>query len=327
MNLEDHPDLDAIVGALSDPEVRWAVTSHVNPDGDALGSLLGAARTLRTAGRDVVMAHINGAHAPDDIAFMVGEDEVIAERLPADISERTLLALDCASEARLWDCGPPWGAGRVINVDHHHDNTRFGHLNLVVGDASSAAEVAFELLGRAGLEIPPDAAEALYIGLVTDTGGFAYGNTAPSSHMTAAALMDLGIDHAQICRRLYEEQPEGRVRLLGEAIGRATRLMEGRLMVADLYQEDFARIGATDTESVVEVLRSVEGVESAALARELDDGLFRVSLRTVSPGLDVSEVARKEGGGGHRAAAGFTTARRPPELFAWIADELSAQGG
>lgn len=327
MNLEEHGDFEAIAKALADPDLKWAVTSHVNPDGDALGSLLGAARTLRAAGRDVVLVHLNGHRVPDDIAFLIDDDESIAGELPDDIGERTLFALDCASEARLWDGGAPWGAGRVINVDHHHDNTRFGDLNLIAGDASSAAEVAFALFRLAGLEIPLGAAEALYVGLVTDTGGFAYGNTAPSSHATAASLMEIGVDHAEICRKLYEEQPEGRIRLLGVAIDRAIRLMDGRLMVADLYQEDFARIGATDTESVVEVLRSIEGVQSAALARELDDGQFRISLRTVNADIDVSRVARKEGGGGHRAAAGFTTARRPPELFAWISDELSAQVG
>jgi phosphoesterase RecJ-like protein len=314
-----------ITEALADPDVRWAVTSHVNPDGDALGSLLGAGRALAAAGRDVVLAHPNGHELPDDIAFLIDEDEVVDAQLPADVAGRTLLVLDCASEARLWPGSPPWGAARVINIDHHHDNTRFGQLNLVAPTASSAAEVAYELLLEAGIPIGERAAEALYVGLITDTGRFSYSNTTPRSHHVAAELMATGINHTLLAQKLYEHQPEGRIRLLGRAIDRSTRLMDGSLMVAALHLDDFASIGANDTETIVEVLRSVDGVESAALARELPDGQFRLSLRTLRSDLDVSVIARAEGGGGHRAAAGFTTARRPPELFEWIAAELAAQ--
>ncbi|MDH3228030.1 MAG: DHH family phosphoesterase, partial [Thermoleophilia bacterium] len=311
--------------ALKDPTVRWAVTSHENPDGDALGSLLGAARALSAAGRDVVLAHPNGRGVPDDIAFLIDEGETLLERLPEDVGERTLLTLDCASETRLWDGGAPWGAGRVINVDHHHDNSLFGHLNIVAPTASSAAEVAYDLIKEAGLPVDRKCAEALYVGLITDTGNFTYSNTSPHSHRTAAELIGLGIDHAEIARRLYEQQPAGRIRLLGRAIERSQILMDGLLMVSDLRQEDFRELEATDTETVVEVLRSVEGVEAAALLRELDDGRFRASLRTSRPDVDVSIVARKEGGGGHRAAAGFTSDRQPAELYEWIVDELRAQ--
>jgi phosphoesterase RecJ-like protein len=138
-------------------------------------------------------------------------------------------------------------------------------------------------------------------------------------------LIELGVDHVEIARRLYQEQPAGRIRLLGRAIERSQILMDGKLMVSDLRQEDFKELDATDTETVVEVMRSVEGVESAALLRELNDGQFRGSLRTSRSDIDVSAVARQEGGGGHRAAAGFTSVRKPNEIYAWIVDELRAQ--
>jgi phosphoesterase RecJ-like protein len=323
--LEGQADLEAVRDALGDPSVRWAVTSHKNPDGDALGSLLGAARALAAGGRDVVIAHPDGGGVPDDIAFLLDESETLHGVLPEDVGQRTLLTLDCASEARLWDGGAPWGAAQVVNVDHHHDNTRFGDLNIIAPAASSAAEVAYDLIRLAGLPVDSRCAEALYVGLITDTGNFTYGNTSPHAHRTAAELIDLGIDHAEIARRLYEEQPLGRIRLLGRAIERCRILMDGRLAVSDLRQEDFRELEASDTETIVEVLRSIEGVEAAALLRELEDGQFRASLRTSRPDVDVSLVARKEGGGGHRAAAGFTSARPAAELFEWIVAELRAQ--
>ena len=323
--LAEAGDAEPVLAALADPAVRWAVASHRNPDGDALGSLLGAARALRSAGRDVVLVHPDGGRLPEDLAFMLREDEIIGGELPEDVGERTLLAVDCASEARLWDGDPPWGAGRVINVDHHHDNTAFGDLNVVLGDASSAAEVVHDLLVAAELPIDADVAEALYVGLITDTGNFTYSNAGPRSHEVAAALIRKGIDHAGIARKLYEEQPLGRIRLLGRALERARVMMDGGLMVSHLERADFRELDATDTETVVEVMRSVEGVESAALARELEDGAWRVSLRTSRDDVDVSVIAREEGGGGHRAAAGFTTTRPPDDLFDWIAGELARQ--
>lgn len=308
-----------VAEALLDPGSRPVVTAHHNPDADAIGSMLGITRALRAAGQEVTMAHPDDPPVPADLMFMVGEGEEILTRPPEDLAERTLVTVDCASEKRLWHDPVHETAGRVINIDHHQDNTRFGHLNLVVPHASSTAEVLMGVIEAAGIALTPAIATPLYAGMVTDTGRFGYTNTGPETHRAAARLLEAGADNAELARRLYEDQPLDRLRLMGRALDRSQRLADGRMVAALLTREDFEAAGGDDSEGIVEVMRSGRGVEVAALVREAGPpGAYRVSLRSVDPDVDMSAIAREEGGGGHRAAAGFSTKRPPDELLAWL---------
>jgi phosphoesterase RecJ-like protein len=174
-------------------------------------------------------------------------------------------------------------------------------------------------------------AEALYVGLVTDTGRFMYENTGPAAHLMAADLIEAGVDVHEIYRRLYEGVPEPKLALLTRALSRAQRFDGGRLMFARLTREDFAETGAEDsyTEGIIDHLRAVEGTKVAALARELTgdvrNGASKVSLRSTDGAVDVSLVARAQGGGGHRQAAGFATDMAPDELVAFLRQAVSAQ--
>jgi bifunctional oligoribonuclease and PAP phosphatase NrnA len=207
----------------------------------------------------------------------------------------------------------------VVNIDHHQDNTRFGHLNLVVPHASSTAEVLMSVIEAAGIALTPEIAAPLYAGMVTDTGRFGYTNTSPATHLAAARLLEAGADNAELARRLYEDQPFDRLVLMGRALDRSRRLADGRMVAALLTRADFDAAGGDDSEGIVEVMRSGRGVQVAALVREAGPpGSYRVSLRSVDPDVDMSAIAREEGGGGHRAAAGFSTNRPPDELFAWL---------
>ena len=314
-----------VAEALARPGERIVVTAHHNPDGDAIGSMLGLARALWGAGQDVVLAHPDPEPVPSDLAFLIG-DERIAPTLPADLSERVLVAVDCASEHRLWHEPVHEAARLVVNIDHHQDNTRFGDLNLVEPLASSTAEVIAGVIAAAGWPLTAGVAGPLYAGLITDTGRFGYSNTRPGAHRLAAALIEAGVDPAEMSRRLYEEQPLDRLLLTGRALERARPLAGGRALGAVLTREDFAAAGGDDTEGIVEAMRGVRGVRAAAFVREAGpDGAWRVSLRTADPAIDVSEIARQEGGGGHRAAAGFSTRRDPDELREWIGRELAAR--
>jgi phosphoesterase RecJ-like protein len=315
-----------VAAILVDPGRRFMVATHRNPDGDALGSMLALTRALRRAGRDALMWHCEPDPVRPDLRFLFADDEPILVELPADARERTLIAVDCASEQRLSDLVPQALAGTVVNLDHHHDNTRFGDLNLVEPLASSTAEVVVHVLEAAGWPLDAAIAEPLYVGLVTDTGRFGQSNATAEAHRVAGMLTASGLDIVAITRALYEEEPLQRLRLLGRALASARSLLGGRLIVAVLRREDVAAAGADcdDTEGVVEALRRARGARVAALVRELDAGL-RVSLRSATPDVDVSAIARAEGGGGHRAAAGCTSHRPLAELLAVLEAAVAAQ--
>jgi phosphoesterase RecJ-like protein len=314
-----HATVAEVAAVLARPGERFVVTSHHNPDGDALGSMLGMARALRAAGQDVVLAHADAPELPDDIAFLLTDGEQIQRDLPDDVGERVLVAVDCATERRMWAEPVHERAREIVNIDHHQDNTMFGDLNLVEPHASSTAEVITGVLAAAGWPLTREVAEPLYVGLVTDTGRFGYTNTRPEAHRVAAAMIEAGVDIAAISRRLYEEQPLERLLLIGRALEHARPLAGGRMLASVVTAADFGAAGTDDTEGIVEILRGVRGMKAAALVSEAGpEGAWRVSLRSVDPDVDVSAIARDEGGGGHRAAAGFSTRRPPEDLLAWL---------
>jgi phosphoesterase RecJ-like protein len=174
-------------------------------------------------------------------------------------------------------------------------------------------------------------AEALYVGLVTDTGRFMYENTGPAAHVMAADLIEAGVDVHDIYRRLYEGVPEPKLSLLTRALNRVQRFDGGRLTLARITREDFAETGAEEsyTEGIIDHLRAVDGTKVAALARELTGGdrrgASKVSLRATDGAVDVSLIARDQGGGGHRQAAGFATEMDPGELVAFLREAVAAQ--
>ena len=302
-------DLKAIADALRQHE-RFLVVTHENPDGDALGSLLAATLALRQLGKDVVMYHAGETSLPREYAFMPLEG--LARQRPADASERVLVAVDCAKEDRIGDEAVLALAPVVLNVDHHHDNTRFGDHNLIVADASSTGEVLRDVFAEVGVELTPELAEPLYIALVTDTGRFQYANTTPKALRLAAELVEAGADIHAVFQEVYESVEFAKLKLLARALDRAEVLEGGRIVVSHLVRADFVDAGASEpySEGIIDYLRAVEGAELAVLIREqLSRGAaaYKGSLRSSIDELDVSAIARRFGGGGHRQAAGFST--------------------
>jgi phosphoesterase RecJ-like protein len=315
-----------VIGALRDGE-RFLLVTHENPDGDALGSLVATQAILRTLGKDSLMfIGRNEFPLPYEYAFF--EFDRLVTDVPDDLSQRTIVFLDCGNVDRN---ALEVGDSPVVNVDHHHDNTRFGTINYVVDEASCTAEIVWDLMRRLEVELTLEIAEALYVGLVTDTGRFMYENTGPVAHLMAADLIEAGVDVHDIYRRLYEGVPEPKLALLTRALGRMQRFDGGRLTFARLTRTDFAATGAEDsyTEGIIDHLRAVEGTKVAALARELPcdnkRGASKVSLRATDGAVDVSLIARAQGGGGHRQAAGFATDLDPAELVRFLRDAVAAQ--
>jgi phosphoesterase RecJ-like protein len=221
----------------------------------------------------------------------------------------------------------------ILNIDHHHDNTRFGTVNLVDDSAACTAEIVFELAGRLGAELTSEIATALYVGLITDTGLFMYENTDARSHRTAAALIEAGVDVNEIYRRLYERVPTEKLRLLSRALDRVERRLEGALSLTYISAEDYTVTGADEvyTEGIIDFIRALEGTAVAAVIRDKpnngDGAARKASLRSTDGSVDVSEIARKMGGGGHRRAAGFSTDLSYGELAEFLQTETDAQLG
>jgi phosphoesterase RecJ-like protein len=302
-------DLKAIVDALRRHDCFLVVT-HENPDGDALGSLLATTLALRQLGKDAVMYLAGHTPLPREYAFMPLDD--LVREPPADSAERVLVAVDCAKEDRIGDEAALPRAPLVLDIDHHHDNTRFGDLNLIVADASSTGEVLRDVFAELGVELTPELAEPLYIALVTDTGRFQYANTTPKALRLAAELVEAGADIHAVFQQVYESVEFAKLKLLARALARAEVLEGGRIVVSNLVRTDFDEVGASEpySEGIIDYLRAVEGAELAVLIREQLNSAthaYKGSLRSSIDELDVSAIARRFGGGGHRQAAGFST--------------------
>jgi bifunctional oligoribonuclease and PAP phosphatase NrnA len=303
--------MEPVLAALRGND-RFLVTSHENPDGDALGSLLGAHLALSALGKDSLMVLAGQAPLPAEYRFLGLVERGLLREAPADQAERVLLAVDCANATRIADPSLLERAPLSINVDHHHDNTGFGDVNLVEPAASSTGEMLADILRALGLPLTQEIAEALYVALVTDTGRFQYTNTTPKALRLAADLVEAGADVHKVFQGVYETVQFAKLKLLARALDRAQVFDGGRVVVSYLLRTDFAEVGAEEpySEGIIDYLRAVEGAELAALIREPPrDGspARKVSLRSSVDELDVSAIARTFGGGGHRQAAGFGT--------------------
>jgi bifunctional oligoribonuclease and PAP phosphatase NrnA len=312
---------------------RFILVTHENPDGDALGSLVAMHEVLTALGKDSVMfMAAEEFPLPYEYRFFVFDGLVSSP--PPDVETRTVIFLDCGNiDRNPLEVVKRQGA-RILNIDHHHDNTRFGTVDHVVEEASCTAEIVWDLMRALGVRATPTIADALYVGLVTDTGKFMYENTGIRAHVMAAELVEAGVDVNAIYRRLYEEMPFSKLELLGRGLANIRRFDEGRLTFTQLSREDYAAAGAEESysEGVIDHLRSVQGTLVAAMSRELlADGAAgaarrkKVSLRSTDGSVDVSAIARAGGGGGHRQAAGFTTDLDDDALVAFLRDAIAEQ--
>jgi phosphoesterase RecJ-like protein len=308
---------------------RFLLTTHENPDGDALGSLLAMHHILRALGKDSVM-FLAAKEFPLPVEYRFLPLEEVFHEPPADMADRIVVFLDCGNIDRMPVDFLQSGGSKVLNIDHHHDNTRFGTVNLVDVGASSTAEIVYELAGMLGVPLTPEVAGALYVGLVTDTGKFMYENVDARAHLMAAALIEAGVDVHDTFRRLYEHVPLEKLRLVARALEGIELHDGGRLAVTYITNEDYAATGASQelTEGVIDHLRTLDGTRVAAVVRDLDDSARaarKVSLRSTDGSVDVSLIARKHGGGGHPQAAGFGTDMEYAEIIEFLRDEVAQQ--
>jgi phosphoesterase RecJ-like protein len=321
-------DLDLVAEEIRSGD-RFLLTTHENPDGDALGSLLAMNRILEALGKDSVM-FLAAKEFPLPVEYRFLHLEEVFHEPPADLSDRVVVFLDCGNIDRMPVDFVQSGGTKVLNIDHHHDNTRFGTVNLVDVDASCTAEIIYELAGLLGVELTEEMANALYVALVTDTGKFMYENSDERSHRMAAGLIESGVRVNEIYRRLYEHAPIEKLKLMARALERIELHDDGRLAVTYISKQDYEDTGASEalTEGIIDHLRTIDGTLMAAVVRDQADSgraARKVSMRSTDGAVDVSAIARVHGGGGHRRAAGFGTDLPYEQVVEFLREELEAQ--
>ncbi|HHW55911.1 MAG: bifunctional oligoribonuclease/PAP phosphatase NrnA [bacterium] len=288
---------------------NFLLISHIDPDGDAIGSLLALGLSLQRAGKRVIMANPHGV--PQVFRFLPGWREVRSEYGELAVGEladlEVVVTLDTATEERLGDWGQVLkdSSAAVLNIDHHLTNTRYGHVNWIEA-TSSTGELVQALLSKLGWEIEADIALCLYTAIVTDTGSFRYENTTYETHCNVAALLQRGINPAQATEYIYETRREAAVRLLGRALETLQLSPDGRIAWLTITASTLAAVGARgeDVNGIVNYAKEIAGVEVGILFQETGDGAIKVSLRSRPSGVNVSDIAQNFGGGGHPRAAG-----------------------
>lgn len=305
-------------------ENHFLIVTHVNPDGDAIGSLLGMHLALTEMGK--MSRPAAGETFPELYDFLPGTGSVVTDLTLLDRPPEWIISLDVASEERISaNIDGLRDKARLINIDHHPTNPGFGDLNLVNPTAASTAELVYKVLKEAGYKLSTEVGKCLYTGLVTDTGCFRFSGVTSETLSLGAELLSPGFGSFEVTRYLYEEFPLRRLQLEQIVLQRIEVLLGGRLVISTLYHEDFERLGAhmSESENLVNRLRECRGVEVGLMITEMPDKVIRMSFRSKGA-VDVSEVAKSMGGGGHRQAAGAKSTLPLPELKEKIIQAVAA---
>ncbi|MDP8956086.1 MAG: bifunctional oligoribonuclease/PAP phosphatase NrnA [Actinomycetota bacterium] len=305
-----------------------ALACHINPDPDAIGSMLGLALWLRGQGKEVVCSWGNDPlQRPRWLSVLAGSD-LIVEPQAFPKTPEVMVALDTASADRLGPLGSNAEAAEcVIVIDHHRTNPGFGSIVLLDPQASSTAEMVFRLITFVGGEMTAQTAACLYAGIVTDTGRFQYESTSPETLRVAAELRSHDFDHTQIARALFEDYSLAALRLSAIALDRVVYVPELSLAWTYVLQSDLALDGVdmSETDDLIDFVRTAREADVTCVIKQQRDGNFKVSLRSKGQ-TDVGAVAKAFGGGGHRLAAGYTSLTGVGETVRQVEEALrSAQ--
>ena len=310
------------IGAILRAHQRFAVLSHVRPDGDALGSQLGLALSLSKLGKKVMVRNEDGLL--EKYSFLPGgkflqtplgepEDFDVAVALDTATQSRLGTATDLVRSAKTW-----------INIDHHPSNPGYGDLVYIDATAPATGQILFELITSQGLPMDPAIAENLFVAISTDTGSFQYPNTTARTFEIGAELLRCGVDVGRVSQLLYESYPRRRAELLRELLGTMRFEAGGKIATFSLSVKVAADLKAKpeDNEGLIDHLRAIQGVIVAVFFEELSDGKVRVSMRSKSENVDVSAICQKFGGGGHKLAAGTRVRGTLPEVEEKILKEI-----
>lgn len=293
-----------IVSAIRTAQ-RIAVVAHVRPDGDAVGSVLGLALSLRAMGKEVIALLEDGV--PQNLAFLPGTETILqpgSEPLNVDIA----IVLDTATHERIGEnCKALLNpAPLLVNIDHHPTNPGYGRLNLIDAASPATGQIIYNLLSEHGLPIDDAVRQNLFIAISTDTGSFQYSSTNARTHLIVAEMIEAGLDTALLAQLVYQSYPLRRLELMRAMLNEMQFRAEGRIVSWQLTQKlmDDIAMQPGDTEGLNDTLRMIDSVVSCVIFEDVPGGKVRVSARSKDARVDVSTVCGQFGGGGHRMASG-----------------------
>ncbi len=287
--------------------------AHFRPDGDAIGATVALGLALQSLGKTVRL--YNEDSLPQGLSFMVGTEllQPMPSRLPEEMG--LLICLDCGAWKRLGDraievlapAREQETAPYLVNFDHHGSNEGYGQLNIVEPHAAATCAMLYNLITEMGVDLTPEIATALYVGINTDTGSFQFGSTSPEIMRMGAHLLEQGVDVAEVNRQLYQEVPLSTLMVNREVLSNMVVEMDGQLIHYSLDAETKERLqlSSEDSKDLVEIIRVLQGSLAAIIFEDLEDGRVRMSLRSKDSRLNVAKVAESFGGGGHHMAAGI----------------------
>ena len=314
-------NLDELLAGVS----SVGISGHVRPDGDCIGACLGMYLFLRkyypSVEADVYLEKI-----PPKYHFLKGSDKIISED-SRDKKYDLFICLDCGDRGRLGDNAVFIDTARkTACIDHHITNNAFAMYNQIDPDASSTSELVTDLIGMERIDY--DMAQALYLGMVHDTGVFQYSCTSSHTMALAGALMDKGIPYSRIVACTFFMKTFAQQKMLGRALDKARLVMDGRVIISSIMSDEIKECGAvvSDLDGISAELRETEGVSAALFIYECSPKDFKVSMRS-DDSIDVSRVAAHFGGGGHKKAAGCDIAGDPEEVFRQLLEQIKKQTG
>ncbi len=316
---------DAIGSAHS-----FLLTCHIHPDGDALGSTLAMAHALKSVGKSVVATFPDPFVIPETLRESLPGIELVQSS--SDVQESgnifdVAMTFDCGSRTRLSGLEELLDSAKIfINVDHHLSNERFGTINVIDVHAASSGTVVLSLLDACSIPVNKDAAQCMYVALLTDTGRFQFSSTTTKVFEQAARLAEFDLPIAELSRTLTEQDPFAFLQLTGQALSNMKRDENSQVVsaVATREMQDHFGVAYDEIEALIEYVRRTRESDVACVVKEFQPGDYRVSLRSLGV-IDVCEIASMKGGGGHRYAAGFSSTDSPDDIITFVRDEVIKQ--
>lgn len=292
----------------------FLITSHISPDGDALGSVIALGLILKNLNKKVIY-HIDPSIG-DKYSFLTQIEDISSDSDIADENYDVGICLDCSDTNHLFGTNILKQCTKIVNIDHHISNKFYGDINLVDSKAGATGEIIYELLSFIKINLNKNIAIALYTAIVTDTGNFKYSNATSKTHFIVSELLKQPFEAWKINKKIFDEHKKSKVFLLGKAINNLQFFLDDKLAITILTQNDLQEVGAPpdEVEGLINIGRDIIGVEVSILLKENNTNEYKIGFRS-NKYVDVGEIALELGGGGHSRASGCIMSGNKDEII------------